>query len=235
MDIKDFYREVDGIYANEDWEAAEELFNTAMEQTVGNPERHAVVQNEMGVCFMKRGMHLEAIDALSNAAAYFASAHGPKSNEVVSIKTNLARVYSAMAEHQKARESLMELCEVLGEDPSPLLYDACVGIGHESRLMSDFETAIKYLERAKEVARAYGQGEPLIACLFDLGAVQFERGYRGEAVNALSEALDLCRQQGILDTEFGQGVQAFYDEMSKSACCGCSSSLAQDPITIENE
>ena len=33
MDIKDFYREVDGIYANEDWEAAEELFNTAMEQT----------------------------------------------------------------------------------------------------------------------------------------------------------------------------------------------------------
>lgn len=55
MDIKDFYREVDGIYANEDWEAAEELFNTAMEQTVGDPEMHAVVQNEMGVCFMKRG------------------------------------------------------------------------------------------------------------------------------------------------------------------------------------
>ena len=78
MDIKDFYREVDGIYANEDWEAAEELFNTAMEQTVGDPEMHAVVQNEMGVCFMKRGMHLEAIDALSSAAAYFASAHGPK-------------------------------------------------------------------------------------------------------------------------------------------------------------
>lgn len=32
---------VDGIYANEDWEAAEELFNTAMEQTVGDPEMHA--------------------------------------------------------------------------------------------------------------------------------------------------------------------------------------------------
>ena len=63
----------------------------------------------------------------------------------MSIKTNLARVYSAMAEHQKAREILMELCEVLGEDPSPLLYDACVGIGHESRLMSDFETAISIL------------------------------------------------------------------------------------------
>ena len=129
----------------------------------------------------------------------------------------------------------MELCGLLGDEPSPLLYDACVGIGHESRLLSDFETAITYLERAKQVALAYGQGEPLIACLFDLGAVQFERGYRGEAVNALSEAVDLCRQQGILDTEFGQGVQAFYDEMNKSACCGCSSSLAQDPITIENE
>lgn len=235
MDIKDFYREVDGIYANEDWDAAEELFNAAMNETADDEEMHAVVQNEMGVCFMKRGMHLEAIDALSNAAAYFASAHGPASNEVVSIKTNLARVYSAMAEHQKAREILMELCGLLGDEPSPLLYDACVGIGHESRLLSDFETAITYLERAKQVALAYGQGEPLIACLFDLGAVQFERGYRGEAVNALSEAVDLCRQQGILDTEFGQGVQAFYDEMNKSACCGCSSSLAQDPITIENE
>lgn len=61
---------------------------------------------------------------MSSAAAYFASAHGPKSNEVVSIKTNLARVYSAMAEHQKAREILMELCEVLGEEPpAPLLYE----------------------------------------------------------------------------------------------------------------
>lgn len=120
MDIKDFYREVDGIYANEDWEAAEELFNTAMEQTVGNPEMHAVVQNEMGVCFMKRGMHLEAIDALSSAAAYFASAHGPKSNEVVSIKTNLARVYSAMAEHPEGSRDPHGALRGVGRGPQPV-------------------------------------------------------------------------------------------------------------------
>lgn len=237
MDITEFYRQVDAIYSNDDWDAAEELFNVAMDETSSDQEFHAVIENELGICFMKRGMYLEAIKHLSNAEAHFALSYGKNSGEALSIKTNLARAYSAMGDHDKSIALLKELCEshAGNDDDSPLLYDTYVGIAHESRLMGDYDAAIDFLIRAMEFARNYKQAEPLIACVFDLGVIQFERGHRGEAVNALSEAMDLCEQAKIKDTELGKTVEAFYTEMSKSACCGCSGEFAQAPITIEDE
>jgi FimV-like protein len=237
VDINEFYRQVDAIYNNEDWDAAEELFNAMMNETSNDPELHATIENELGVCCMKRGMQLEAVEHLLSAETYFASTHGAKSGEALSIKTNLARAYSAMGDHEKARDLLGELCELQSntDDDAPILYDACVGIGHESRLIGDYDSAIEYLNRAMSIARQYEQAEPLIACLFDLGVIQFERGHRGEAVNALSEAMEVCRQANLSESELGQTVAAFYSEMSKSACCGCSGELAQSPITVEDE
>ena len=62
-----------------------------------------------------------------------------------------------------------------------------------------------------------------------------ERVQRGEAVIALSEASNLCEQAKNKDAELGKKAAAFYTEMSKSACCGCSGEFAQAPITIEDE
>jgi hypothetical protein len=137
MDITEFYRQVDAIYSNEDWDAAEELFNAMMNETAGDQELHAVIENELGVCCMKRGMNLEALKHLSSAETYFALTHGTNCGEALSIKTNLARVHSAMGDHGKSKALLKELCESQsGNDVnSPLLYDACIGIAHESRLM----------------------------------------------------------------------------------------------------
>lgn len=85
------------------------------------------------------------------------------------------------------------------------------------------------------VARKHKQAEPLIACLYEPGTIQFERVQRGEAVIALSEASNLCEQAKNKDAELGKKAAAFYTEMSKSACCGCSGEFAQALITIEDE
>lgn len=199
--VKEFYEELEQLYASGDLEAVERFLRKKMVENITCCGRFSEIYlacaSELGGLYRDTSKYQDSVEALTVAATLIAGYFGQESYEYAVNRNNIAGTYRLMGEWKKALSAFLEAKNILTEAGGKGDYFYATVLNNLALLytdMGDFENAEECLLGAIRALDVLGGREEELAISYtNLSVLSQKRGYDQKASEYLDLALEKFR------------------------------------------